>query len=71
MKVFRFPMREAGAETMDSRPPLPPQPSPLVDARGMKWILDGTPIERFGFMRAPYTMQRRTAGAQPAAKPHR
>jgi predicted amidohydrolase YtcJ len=55
MKVFRFPMREAGAETMDSRPPLPPQPSPLVDARGMKWILDGTPIERLGFMREPYT----------------
>ena len=55
MSVFRFPMRESGAETMDSRPPLPPRPSPLVDARGMKWILDGTPIERFGFMRAPYT----------------
>ena len=55
MRVFRFPMREAGAETMDSRPPLPPQPSPTVDVRGMKWILDGTPIERLGFMRAPYT----------------
>ena len=55
MRVFRFPMREAGSETMDSRPPLPPQASPLVDARGMKWILDGTPIERFGFMRTPYT----------------
>jgi len=54
MRVFRFPMREAGAETMDSRSPLPPQPSPLVDTRGMKWILDGTPIERLGFMRAPY-----------------
>jgi len=55
MRVFRFPMREAGAETIDSRPPLPPQPSPTVDIRGMKWILDGTPIERLGFMRAPYT----------------
>ena len=55
MKVFRFPMREAGAETMDSRPTLPPQPSPYVDVRGMKWILDGTPLERLGFMRAPYT----------------
>jgi predicted amidohydrolase YtcJ len=61
MKVFRFPMREAGAETMDSRPPLPPQPSPLVDVRGMKWILDGTPIERWGFMRAPYA-DARTSG---------
>ena len=55
IRAFRFPMREAGAETMDSRPPLPPQPSPRVETRGMKWILDGTPIERLGFMRAPYT----------------
>ncbi len=54
VKVFRFPLREAGAETTDSRPPLPPQPSPLIDARGMKWILDGTPRERLLFLRAPY-----------------
>ena len=53
-KVFRFPMRESGGETIDSRSPLPPQPTPLVDVRGMKWILDGTPIERFAFMREPY-----------------
>ena len=56
-RVFRFPMREDGGETIDSRPPLPPQPAPLVDVRGMKWILDGTPIERLGFMRAPYRMR--------------
>jgi predicted amidohydrolase YtcJ len=55
VRMFRFPMREAGAQTLDSRPPLPPQPSPTVDVRGMKWILDGTPIERLGFMRAPYS----------------
>jgi predicted amidohydrolase YtcJ len=54
-KVYRFPMREAGADTIDSRPILPPQPSPLIDMRGMKWILDGTPIERLAAMRAPYT----------------
>ncbi len=53
-RVFRFPMREAGGETFDSRPPLPPQPSPLVDIRGMKWIIDGTPIERLAWMREPY-----------------
>ena len=62
VKVFRFPMREAGAETMDSRPILPPQPSPLIDVRGMKWILDGTPIERLGFMRAPYADAPATSG---------
>ena len=53
-KVFRFPMRESGGETIDSRSPLPPQPTPLIDVRGMKWILDGTPIERLAFMREPY-----------------
>lgn len=53
-KYFRYPIG-VGGETMDSRPPLPPQPTPLIDMRGMKWILDGTPIERLGFMRAPYS----------------
>ena len=50
---FRFPI-VANGETLDSKPPLPPQPSPNVDMRGMKWILDGTPIERLGFNRQPY-----------------
>ncbi len=53
-RYFRFPMGVNG-QTIDSRPVLPPQPSPLIDMRGMKWILDGTPIERLGLMRAPYT----------------
>lgn len=52
--VFRFPMREAGAPTTDSRPHLPPQPAANLDARGMKFILDGSPIERLAFLRAPY-----------------
>lgn len=53
-KAFRFPMREAGGETVDSRPTLPPQPTLRIDVRGMKWILDGTPIERLAYLRAPY-----------------
>jgi predicted amidohydrolase YtcJ len=53
-RYFRYPIG-AGGETIDSRPPLPPQPSPMIEMRGMKWILDGTPIERLAFMRAPYT----------------
>ena len=52
-RYFRFPMA-VGGETIDSRPPLPPQPTPLIEMKGMKWILDGTPIERFAFMREPY-----------------
>jgi predicted amidohydrolase YtcJ len=53
-RYFRYPIG-AGGETIDSRPPFPPQPSPMIDMRGMKWVLDGTPIERLAFMRAPYT----------------
>ena len=52
-KYFRYPIG-IGSETMDSRPPVPPQPTNRIDMRGMKWILDGTPLERLGYMRAPY-----------------
>jgi predicted amidohydrolase YtcJ len=52
-RYFRFPIG-IGGDTMDSRPPLPPQPTPLIEMKGMKWILDGTPIERLGFMRNAY-----------------
>ena len=53
-RVFRWPVREAGQELQDSKTFMPPQPSPRVDARGMKWMLDGTPVERFAAMRQPY-----------------
>ena len=53
-RYFRFPIGADG-QTLDSKPPLPPQPTPMIDMRGMKWILDGTPIERWGFMRQPYS----------------
>ena len=54
-RVIRWPMREDGLETTDSKTHLPPQPSRRVDARGMKWMLDGTPIERLAAMRQPYS----------------
>jgi len=53
-RVIRWPMREGNAETTDSKTHLPPQPRPNIDARGMKWMLDGTPIERLAAMRQPY-----------------
>ena len=53
-RLFRFPIREAGQELTDSRPILPPQPSARIDARGMKWVLDGTPVERLAAVREPY-----------------
>lgn len=54
-RILRWPVREAGQETQDSKTHLPPQPTPRVDARGMKWMLDGTPIERFAALRQPYS----------------
>ena len=54
-KFFRYPIRLGADNTMDGRPTLPPQPTPLIDMRGMKWVLDGTPIERLAAMRADYT----------------
>lgn len=53
-KAYRFPMRAAGGETIDSRATLPPQPTARIDLRGMKWIIDGTPIERLAYMKEPY-----------------
>lgn len=53
-RILRWPWAEPGQETHDSKTHLPPQPSPRVDARGMKWMLDGTPIERLAAVTAPY-----------------
>ena len=52
-RAMRFPMREAGGDLQDSKPLIPPQPTRTIDARGMKWILDGSPIERLAAMRPP------------------
>jgi predicted amidohydrolase YtcJ len=54
-RILRWPVKEAGAELQDSKTHLPPQPSPRVDARGMKWMLDGTPIERLAALRDPFS----------------
>jgi predicted amidohydrolase YtcJ len=61
-KAYRFPMRAAGGETIDSRPTLPPQPTARIDLRGMKWIIDGTPIERLAYMKEPYADARAERG---------
>lgn len=53
-RVIRWPLTPAGRVIEDSKAHLPPQPAPRVDARGMKWMLDGTPIERLAAMREPY-----------------
>jgi hypothetical protein len=61
-RILRWPIKEAGGETQDSKPHLPPQPSRRVDARGMKWMLDGTPIERLAAVRQPYADRPQESG---------
>jgi predicted amidohydrolase YtcJ len=53
-RILRWPLKEAGSETQDSKAHLPPQPTPRIDARGMKWMLDGTPVERLAAVRQGY-----------------
>jgi predicted amidohydrolase YtcJ len=53
-RILRWPIKEYGRETQDSKTHLPPQPTSRIDARGMKWLLDGTPIERLAALRQPY-----------------
>ena len=45
-------------ESDGQRPGLPP----LITVSGIKWVLDGTPIERTAALRAPYTDDPQTAG---------
>ena len=54
-RILRWPFKEADEQLQDSKTHLPPQPTPRIDARGMKWMLDGTPIERLAAMREPFT----------------
>lgn len=61
-RVIRWPLNEAGQDLQDGKPHLPPQPSPRVDARGMKWMLDGSPIERLAALRQPYADRPGTSG---------
>jgi predicted amidohydrolase YtcJ len=53
-RVIPYPMTDAtglrGAEWLGVNP----HPAPLTVIAGVKWILDGTPIERRALMRAPY-----------------
>lgn len=62
-RIFRFPTAEAGAPAEDEAPVLPPQPGPRIEVRGAKWILDGTPVERFAAQSAPYADRPRESGA--------
>jgi predicted amidohydrolase YtcJ len=54
-RVIRFPVSLDEKDDPGSLGPVPRQPSPLITVSGVKWILDGTPIERLAAMNQPYS----------------
>jgi predicted amidohydrolase YtcJ len=53
-RIIRFPIAVTDAESRADFAALAPHPAPLVTVSGVKWILDGTPVERLAAMNAPY-----------------
>jgi predicted amidohydrolase YtcJ len=53
-RVIRFPVALTEKDDPDSYAAVPRAPSPLVTVTGVKWILDGTPLERLAAMNEPY-----------------
>jgi predicted amidohydrolase YtcJ len=62
LRLIEFPL----TSMTDWRPATSARPralSPLITITGTKWILDGTPVERLMFLRAPYADDPGTRGA--------
>jgi predicted amidohydrolase YtcJ len=53
-RIIRFPITLSEEESPADFKELPRNPWPLVTVSGVKWILDGTPVERLAAMNAPY-----------------
>lgn len=62
VRLIRFEMRNAKGPGAGEGRGIAAHPSPLVTVSGVKWILDGTPIERGAAMRAPYADRPATSG---------
>jgi predicted amidohydrolase YtcJ len=53
-RIIRFPITLTEDDSPADFKALPRNPWPLITVSGMKWILDGTPVERLAAMNAPY-----------------
>lgn len=62
VRVIHYMLTDAKGRITHEGPPLPKHPSPLLTVSGTKWILDGTPIERWSAFRQPYTDMPTTSG---------
>ncbi|WP_375403012.1 amidohydrolase [uncultured Sphingomonas sp.] len=54
LRLIRFPMSVAEAESADPWAKLQSRLPPLTRVSGVKWVLDGTPIEGLAFQSKPY-----------------
>ena len=54
LRVVPFMMTNAHGRRTGEWAGLPRQLTPLTTVSGVKWILDGTPVERYAMMRRPY-----------------
>ena len=54
IRVLRFSIPTASSLGVDQWSPAPTQPSSRLTVGGVKWILDGSPIEENAFTRRPY-----------------
>ncbi|MGH9140425.1 MAG: amidohydrolase family protein, partial [Vicinamibacterales bacterium] len=54
-RIIRFPITLTERDSPGDFGPLPRHPRPLITVSGVKWILDGTPVERLAAMNAAYT----------------
>ncbi len=61
IRLIDFPL-SAMARWRPRKPFVRPSTPPLVTISGTKWILDGTPVERLMFLRAPYADSPSTRG---------
>jgi predicted amidohydrolase YtcJ len=53
-RIIRFPITLTENDSPAHFKQLPRDPWPLITVSGVKWILDGTPVERFAAMNAGY-----------------
>ncbi len=61
-RIIRVPMTTDSEFPLDDVDGLAELSHPRVTVSGLKWILDGTPIERFASFREPYTDRPDTSG---------
>jgi predicted amidohydrolase YtcJ len=53
-RIIRFPILLTERDAPEDFGTLPRNPAPLITVSGVKWILDGTPVERLAAMNEPY-----------------